>query len=600
MVEIPDNKNKLPVLFFAISACIALAFYVGIVKNETIFYTHFFYIPTILAGIWYHRKAIYVALGLGMVHIFVTFLSLHPVSLNEFGRVTILITVAYIIGSVSEKRAKVEKELIVSEKQLGENKDYLDNIIKSSADAIVVVDLNGIVRTWNKGAEGYMGYTADEVIGTSNMKLFEDQKEADRIMEMVQREGEVKNYRTVALNKGGKPVHISISAALLRDRNGVPVGTIRVSRDITKETEMEEKNKIERENLKAIFASMADGVYIVSKDYKIEFMNEVMIDEFGERVGSICHEVFHNKEEPCPLCKSREVFKGKTVRWEWHSHMKNKTYDLTETPVKDIDGTVSKLTIFRDITGILAKERQLAHISRLSSLGEMATGMAHEINQPLSVISLTAEGILRDIKKTRVDMSLLSQDLEDIQRNVRRVDRIITHMRTFARQSGELKAVEPEQILDNAFIMLGEQFRAHSISVSRHIEEALPPIEVDPNQLEQVFINILTNARQVLDEKGEAAERAGESFQKQLKCSILREGDCVVFEFADNGYGVPDEIKSRIFEPFFTTKEPGQGIGLGLSIAYGIVTQSLKGRIWVKDNENGGASFKVALPIKNK
>ncbi|MDP2752933.1 MAG: PAS domain S-box protein, partial [Nitrospirota bacterium] len=571
--------------------------YVGIVKNETIFYFHFFYFPTILAGIWYHRKAVYVALGLGMVHIFVTFFSLHPVSLNEFGRAAILIAVAYIIGFTSERRAKAEKELTASEKQLRENKDYLDNIIESSADAIVVVDMNGIVRSWNKGAEGYMGYTADEVIGTSNRKLFRDQKEADRIMEMVQRSGEVKNYRTIVLSRSGKPVHISMSAALLRDRNGVPVGTIRISRDITKEVEMEENNKIERENLKSIFASMADGVYIVSKDYKIEFMNEVMIDEFGERVGSICYEVFHNKEEPCPLCKSQEVFKRKTVRWEWCSRRKNKTYDLTETPVKNMDGTISKLTISRDITGILAKERQLAHVSRLSSLGEMATGMAHEINQPLAVISLTAEGIVRDIKKNRVDMSLLSQDLEDIQRNVKRIDRIITHMRTFARQPGELKAVEPEQILNNAFIMLGEQFRAHGISVSRHIE-ATPPIEVDPNQLEQVFINILTNARQVLDEKGEAAEQAGESFQKQLKVSIQRVGDCVVFEFADNGYGVPDEIKSRIFEPFFTTKEPGQGIGLGLSIAYGIVTQSLKGRIWVEDSENGGASFKVELPIK--
>jgi hypothetical protein len=97
MAEIPDNKNKLPVLFFAISACIALAFYAGIVKNETIFYTHFFYIPTILAGLWYHRKAVYVALGLGMVHIFVTFFTLHPVSIDEFGRVAVLIIVAFIM-----------------------------------------------------------------------------------------------------------------------------------------------------------------------------------------------------------------------------------------------------------------------------------------------------------------------------------------------------------------------------------------------------------------------------------------------------------------------------------------------------------------------
>lgn len=247
---------------------------------------------------------------------------------------------------------------------------------------------------------------------------------------------------------------------------------------------------------------------------------------------------------------------------------------------------------------ILVKEIQLAHASKLSTLGEMATAMAHEINQPLALISMAAESILRDIKKNRIDMSLLPQDTEDILHNVRRIDMIITHMRTFARQPGEIQVVEPEQILNNAFIIVGAQLRVHNITVTCHIEEALPPIKVDPNQLEQVFINILTNARLALDEKGERAERAGESFQKQLKCNVLQEGDYVVFEFADNGCGVPDDIKRRIFEPFFTTKEPGQGTGLGLSIAYGIVTHSHKGRIWVEDNEMGGATFKVALQIK--
>ena len=223
--------------------------------------------------------------------------------------------------------------------------------------------------------------------------------------------------------------------------------------------------------------------------------------------------------------------------------------------------------------------------------------MAHEINQPLTIISMAAEGISRDIEKNRIDISLLPQDIEEILNNVKRIDRIITHMRTFVRQPEEWRSVEPEQILNSAFIVVAEQFRVHHISVSRHIEEDLPPIMVDPNQLEQVFLNILINARQVLDEKEEEAKRAGERFRKQLACRISRDGDHVVFEFADNGYGVSDEIRTRVFEPFFTTKEPGQGTGLGLSITYSIVTKSLNGRIWVEDNELGGATFKVALPI---
>ena len=189
------------------------------------------------------------------------------------------------------------------------------------------------------------------------------------------------------------------------------------------------------------------------------------------------------------------------------------------------------------------------------------------------------------------------QDTEDILRNVKRIDDIIVHMRTFARQTGEWKVVQPDKILNDAFIIVGEQFRVHSISVLRHTKKNLPPIKVDPNQLEQVFINILTNARQVLDEKEKKTEQSGKSFKKKLICKIFQEDDYVVFEFADNGYGVPDDIKSKIFEPFFTTKEPGQGTGLGLSIVYGIVTQSLNGRIWVEDNKMGGASFKVAVPI---
>ena len=255
----------------------------------------------------------------------------------------------------------------------------------------------------------------------------------------------------------------------------------------------------------------------------------------------------------------------------------------------------------RDLTELRAKEMQLIHAGRLSSLGEMAAGVAHEINQPLSLISMAAEGTLRDIEKNHLDISTLPQDLEDIMKNVRRIDRIITHMRTFAREPEEIRVVNSEEVLNHAFILLGELFKRHDISVSCEIEDKLPAIKVDANQLEQVFVNILTNARQVLDERGEEAKKEGTSFEKRLVCGISRERieekDYVVCEFADNAYGVQDELKTKVFEPFFTTKEPGEGTGLGLSIAYGIVVRALGGKIWVEDNDKGGASFKVALPV---
>jgi len=493
------DVNKIRVLLFTIVACVILTFYVSFFVKQAIVYSHFFYIPILLAGVWYHRKAVYVALFLGSLHILATYFFLgHSFILTTFERMIFFVAVAYVVGVISEKEAKVrdayqvlvvkrraEEELrkkeekyrslvestddsiylvdkdcrylfmnekhlsrlglssdqflgrayrdfhsagdakrfadkinhtfetgasvqheyrdsegrcflktlspvkdpgtgkvtavtVVSkditglkraEKELRETRDYLNNIIASSADTITVVDMKGIVRDWNKSAEGIMGYRADEVIGKSNRNFFAEPEEADRIMERVQREGEIRNYRTIVLRKDGKPVHISMSAALLRDKNGVSIGTVRVSRDITKEVELEERIKEERDNLNLIFESMTDGVYVFSEGYEVEFMNKVSRDNFGDQVGGICYKRFHGREEPCPLCKHSEVMKGKTVRWEWYSRKTNKSYDLIETPLRNIDGTISKLTIFRDITerklvedALRTSEKQLREI----------------------------------------------------------------------------------------------------------------------------------------------------------------------------------------------------------------------------------------------
>ncbi|RZN37722.1 MAG: PAS domain S-box protein [Methanophagales archaeon ANME-1-THS] len=266
--------------------------------------------------------------------------------------------VAYL-ETCLDLRKRAEEALRTSEMQLEETRDYLDNIIMSSADAIVVVDMDGRVRSWNKAAEDYMGYAAAEVLGKSNRTFFADPDEADRIMERILHEGALKNYRTTVISKDKRPVHISMSAALLRDKKGVPIGSVRVSRDITREVELEQKIKEERDNLNLIFDTMVDGVYIVSKEYRVEFMNKVLIDDFGNQVGGICYKVFHNRDEPCPQCKNPEVLKGRTVRWEWHSQRHNKTYDFIETPLKNSDGSLSKLTIFRDITARRQAEEEI-------------------------------------------------------------------------------------------------------------------------------------------------------------------------------------------------------------------------------------------------
>jgi len=365
----------------------------------------------------------------------------------------------------------------------------------------------------------------------------------------------------------------------------------------------------ERDYTRHLIESSPDFQLAVDKEGRIMDVNDAFEHILGKNredvIGTSIYEYLPKKETEKTIVEILEEKKVRNIELTAHIPAKgNLILNLSGTVFTKPEGEEGIYLTGRDITELREKETQLIHAGRMSSLGEMAAGVAHEINQPLSVISMAAEGTLRDIEKNQVDVSAFPKDLKDIMRNVRRIDRIITHMRTFARKPGELESVEPEKVLNNAFILVGEQFKMHDISVSHKIEDDLPLIEVDANQLEQVFVNILRNARQVLDERGEEAKKSGKIFENKLICGISRkrenEHEWVVFEFADNAYGVPDELKSRIFEPFFTTKDAGEGTGLGLSIAHSIVTHSLGGKIWVEDNEMEGASFNVAFPVKKR
>ena len=742
MVKSKANRwnYKFLILFFTVSACIILAVFVGFILNETIVYTHFFYIPILLAGVWYRKKAIYVALFLSFFYILVTLFSPQAgLSVHVFERSAIFVVVAYVIGIVSEKRAKVEKEItrerdkfqkILStisetifiidrdfkvlelskpqlragiemeddipglyrripprlliereavigkkcykgfwgkekicddcpvpsvfkngegarkvgsfvladgtmmyldveyvpvfdekgdviqvigdrrditerkrmeeklkraEEQLRETKDYLDDIIKSSADAIVVVDMEGIVRSWNKAAEDYMGYTADEVIGTSNKKFFADPEEAERIMEIVQRDGELKNnYRTTVLTKDKKPVHISMSAGLLRDKNGVPVGTVRVSRDVTKEVELEEKIKEERDNLNLILESMDDGVYIVSKDYEVEFMNKVLIDEFGKQVGSICYKVFHNREDPCPLCKNMGVMKGETVRWEWHSHRMNKTYDLIETPLRNVDGSISKLTIFRDISERKRIEDELRETcEKLAELDKMKRDFLnvayHEMRSPLAPIvgyaSLLERCEIPDKGRKYVS---------NIERCARELEKMINRMLELARiDSRKVELILEEFSIPEAVQEVVKSVEPEAKAKKQVLSTVVPGIEIqaDKQKTVAIFSNLISNAIKYTPEGG------------RIDIMVEDRGENIRVCVTDTGIGIPEEHLPKIFERFYMvdtslTRKSGS-LGLGLSI----VKEYVKlhgGIVWATSEVGKGSKFVFIMPKRQK
>jgi len=470
-----------------------------------------------------------------------------------------------VLEDVTERKW-AEEALRASRKQLEETTDYLDNIIKSSADAIVVVDMKGIVRSWNKAAEDHMGYTADEVIGTSNKNFFADPEEAERIEEIVQREGEFKNYRTTVLNKDKRPVHISMSAALLKDREGMPIGTVRVSRDITKEVELEERIKEERDNLNLIFESMADGVYMVSKDYKVEFMNKVLIDEFGEHIGDICYEVFHDRKEPCPRCKNVEVMKGKTIRWEWHSHRMNKTYDLLETPRRNVDGTSSKLTIFRDIT-----ERKRAEEQIKASLKEkevLLREIHHRVKNNLQVVS-SLLSIQARAAKDKDTMDMLSESRNRINAMA------IIHTQLY--ESSDLSEINMKGFVDKLLRQLLQSYPVHDTKITPIIHAVDYPFPISIAVPVGLIVNeLLSNALKyafVNRKKGKIEVRLSASETGNISLTV-----------SDDGVGLPEGLDINATRT------------LGLRLVKILAEDQLQGNLEVTSKE--GTTFKIEFDIE--
>jgi histidine kinase len=248
-----------------------------------------------------------------------------------------------------------------------------------------------------------------------------------------------------------------------------------------------------------------------------------------------------------------------------------------------------------DITKRLEAEQQLIQASKMATLGEMSTGVAHELNQPLSVIKTTSSFFLRKLEKDEpIAKEMLTNMLTKLDRNVDRAARIIHHMRLFARKSDtEFQKVQINDVLLNAFEIFDQQLKVRGIGVQWDLAEQLPKIKADPQRLEQVFINLLLNARDAIEEKrhmhghGEQPDTISIATYYEQRRAICR--------ICDTGKGIPPGRADKIFEPFFTTKEVGKGTGLGLSISYGIVKEC-GGHIAAGSHDSGGACFTLKFP----
>ena len=236
------------------------------------------------------------------------------------------------------------------------------------------------------------------------------------------------------------------------------------------------------------------------------------------------------------------------------------------------------------------KQEQLVQAGKLATLGELTTGVAHELNNPLNNIGLFIGNATDQLRLGLSDPERIEHELEKALEQVRKATSIISHLRTFGRAAPvSVERVDVDEVIERSLSLMQEQLRLRGIEVE--LDLCLDELIVLGNaiQLEQVFINLLTNARDALEEAPE----------KTIRIATASDGKEIRIAFADTGCGIAADIEQRIFDPFFTTKEVGTGTGLGLSITYSIVKEH-GGEITVNGEPGGGARFVITLPVSNE
>jgi histidine kinase len=401
------------------------------------------------------------------------------------------------------------------------------------------------------------------------------------------------------VNKDGSPTHWIVNTSPIKDENGEIVAAMEMSLDVTRTKILEEELEKSEKKYYAIFDNIPNPVFVLDMDtLEILDCNTSVEGVYGytkeEMIDRSFLELFRKEEQD----HYQELIKTTSVINQVRHLNKNggSLFVNIRISPSEYPGEKVYLVTTSDITQRLETEQQLIQASKMATLGEMATGVAHELNQPLSVIKTASQYFMKKIrKKEKIEDDVMFDMTEEIDAYVDRAAKIINHMRQFGRKSDiTLEKVQVNAVLKKALEILGQQLKVRGIEVVWDLEDDLPLVMADSDRLEQVFINLLINARDAIDERRQSQPH--QKGDKKIRLKTRSGPREISVEISDTGAGIPDPILERIFEPFFTTKKVGQGTGLGLSISYGLI-KDCKGSIRAVARKDGGADFIIKFPI---
>lgn len=396
------------------------------------------------------------------------------------------------------------------------------------------------------------------------------------------------------VDKDGTTKHWLVKTAPIRNARGEIVAAMEMNLDISERKNLETRLERSEKKYHDIFNNIPNPVFVLDREsLEILDCNGSAEPLYGypraELVGRSFLTLF---AEDGPrwretLQQNRTLQQIKHLTRDGKRLFVNMRLSPSEYP-----GREALLVTISDITKRLETEQQLIHASKMATLGEMATGVAHELNQPLAVIKTASSFFMKKVAREEpIDPQILGTLSKEVDSHVDRATKIINHMRQFGRLADpELTRVSLNRILRRAFEIFHQQLKVRGIDVDWKLDEALPEIMGDADRLEQVIINLLINARDAIEEQ---TPNAG---HKTIEIATWHTAREVCFRVCDSGVGIPPGTLPKIFDPFYTTKKVGKGTGLGLSISYGIIKEC-RGRISAEESPLGGACFVCRFPL---
>ncbi|HWQ08575.1 MAG TPA: ATP-binding protein, partial [Holophaga sp.] len=499
------------------------------------------------------------------------------------------------IGQLSQAIHRMGSELIDKNTQLVLQKDLYQDLFEGVPCLVTVQDRDYRLLRFNR----FFAENFNAQVGEYCYKAYKNRDAPclDCPVKKTFETGRSHCTEETGYYKDGARAHWIVTTSPIHDSRGELVAAMEMCLDITSRKDLERALKRSERKYHDIFNNVPAAILVLGQgDLSILDCNRGALAAYGYPRSELLRlsfvDLFMDGRDDGAI---EAVRAGRAIERARHVTRDGHPFyvSMHASPSEFASRKVHLVTV-TDITTRLETEQQLIQASKMATLGEMATGVAHEINQPLSVIQTSIDLIKRHLARGEVPAEgVLTRITGLVASQVDRAAKIIAHMREFGRKSDQLhEKVDCNAVLTRAFDFFSQQLTLRGIEVVFELAEALPPVRCDPNRLEQVCINLLTNARDAIEERS-ARDAAA---PRRVTLKTMANQEYVTLRVGDTGPGVPPELAEKIFEPFFTTKEIGKGTGLGLSISYGIVKES-GGAISVSTNADGGANFHIRLPV---